>query len=133
MQHQAHVLVIDDDESIGELICDVLSDVNCDVKATPNPREGLELLHQARYDLLILDIGMPELDGGTVVEYIRQDPTLAQLPILIMTAFPEWRPLVRKEAISGFISKPFMVNELLSTVIRILNERHRGAKTPATA
>ncbi len=133
MQHRAHVLVIDDDESIGELICEVLAEVSCDAKATHNPREGLDLLHQAQYDLLILDIGMPELDGGTVVEYIRQDPTLAQLPILIMTAFPDWRPLVRKEAISGFISKPFMVKELLSTVSRILNEQNRGAKTPATA
>ncbi len=98
-----------------------------------NVRAGLELLRQKNYDLLILDMGMPEMDTAQVVASIRQDPALSQLPILLMSAYPEGRHIVPHESVSGFISKPFMVSELLSTIKHILNEQRRGTKTLATA
>ncbi len=127
--HHNHPQRPDDDESVAGLVCVVLAEVECDANRVQSPHEGLELLRQDQYDLLILDIGLPEMDGSRVVEHIRKDLAFAQLPILIMTAYPDSRRLVRKEVVSGFISKPFVLDELLKTVARILEEKDRGAKS----
>ncbi len=126
MQGRPRILVIDDDETVADLITDILDSLGFDLTAIYRPREGLERLRQDHhYDLLILDLGMPEIDGVEVVARIRQDLGLGNLPILILSAYPQLRQRVPREQVSGFLSKPFTVDELVDTVERILKERNR--------
>ncbi len=119
------ILVIDDDETVADLITDILTGSGCDVTAIYKSHEGLEELQQGQYDLLILDLGMPEMEGCEVVERVRQDLGLDQLPIVIVSAFPELRRRVPDDQVSGFLGKPFTVNQLIDMVAHILHEQTR--------
>jgi CheY-like chemotaxis protein len=81
------VLVVDDNRASRDLIRAILKYVRCEIIEAPNGRQALELVRQEHPDLVLLDIDMPGLDGLAVVRTIREDPSLADLPVVAVTAF----------------------------------------------
>ena len=59
---------------------------NCDVQIASNGREGIEMIIRHKPDLVITDLMMPEIDGFTVIEYVRSNPQTSQIPIVVVTA-----------------------------------------------
>src|SRR5947207_9859782 len=83
---KGRVLVIEDDQDISLGIRTVLSRQGLDVAGAPDGRQGLRAFHTARpdpFDLVVLDIGLPSMDGWAVLERIRD---LSDVPVLILTA-----------------------------------------------
>ncbi len=107
----AHILVVDDDDCITQLMSDVLS-AEYQVDTANNAAEGLNCLRQNNYDLLILDLGLPGMSGAELVRLLRADPVVNHLPILIVSAYPDLRQMVPKEMVSGFLEKPFSLVKL---------------------
>ena len=85
-----HVLVVDDEREIAELIAGQLAPLDVSATIATNGDEALQLLRSGRYDAVTLDILMPGLDGFDVLRAIRQDPMLRTTPIVFVSVFSGW-------------------------------------------
>ncbi len=118
------ILVVDDEYAIVEALAALLADEGYRVVTGMNGREGLERLAADVPDLVLLDVMMPVMDGHALLQAIREDPALAKIPVVMMSAAPKasFGPPVSL-AYDAFLHKPFGVNPLLETIARLL----RGA------
>ncbi|MBV6322640.1 ATP-binding protein [Duganella violaceipulchra] len=126
------VLVVDDEDDARELIKRILADCNADVLTAATAGEALGLLQHARPDLMLSDLGMPEVDGYGLLDRIRAlGPARGgDLPAIALTAFARSEDRIRALS-SGFlahISKPVEPNELIAKVAA-LGAAHRHART----
>ncbi|HEX3955882.1 MAG TPA: response regulator transcription factor [Trebonia sp.] len=121
------VLVIEDEQDIGFGIRVVLERSGLTVTRAGDGAEGLRAFHSAQPDLVILDVGLPGMDGWTVLERIRD---LSDVPILMLTARGQEADKVRglNAGADDYLLKPFGNAELAARA-RALLRRHRTAGT----
>ncbi len=119
---QPRILAVDDDPTILNLIEDVLTEEYV-VRATNNPREALALLNEEEFDLLLIDLGMPEMDGPEVIRQVRARPHLQSLPIVAVSAFTElWRRVADLD-VQATVRKPFHLDQLYKTLDKVLTQQ----------
>jgi DNA-binding response OmpR family regulator len=113
------VLVIEDDPDIALSVKTVLTKSGFEVTSSSDGRDGLRAFHAARPDLVILDIGLPEMDGWTVLERIRD---LSEVPVLILTAHSQEAEKVRglRAGADDYLTKPFGNAEFVARVQALL-------------
>jgi signal transduction histidine kinase/CheY-like chemotaxis protein/HAMP domain-containing protein len=99
------VLVIDDDTVARELIADHLKAEGFSVTTAGGGLEGLKLAKELRPIAITLDVMMPDLDGWSVLAALRQDPELAEIPVIMITILDEHRRGVALGA-AGYLTKP---------------------------
>ena len=113
----ASILVIEDDSSIQELIVEFLSSQGYNVDFASDGLEGISKFKQGNYDLIILDIMMPNLDGYSVCKMIRKNSTV---PIIFLSALNEEENQVKGFELDDYITKPFSFNLLIKRVEAVL-------------
>ena len=115
----ASILVIEDDSSIQELIVEFLSSQGYNVDFASDGLEGISKFKQGNYDLIILDIMMPNLDGYSVCKMIRKNSTV---PIIFLSALNEEENQVKGFELEcdDYITKPFSYKLLLKRVEAVL-------------
>jgi CheY-like chemotaxis protein len=106
------ILVVDDDPDIVEVLRCALHDAGYEV-ATAVDGAALSLAHERRPDVILLDLLMPGMDGGEVSRRLRADPTTAPIPIIAMSATPQWLPSVPA---NDRLTKPFGLVDVLAKV-----------------
>jgi CheY-like chemotaxis protein len=120
------VLVAEDNDFNAQLIEQLLVRRGHHVSLAPDGRSALALLHDSRFDLLILDIHMPELDGFEVTGTIRQRERSAggHLPIIALTARSrsEDRDKCLAAGMDDFLTKPFRADDLWTVIDRVLGQ-----------
>src|SRR4051794_7158880 len=123
---ETRVLVIDDDDDIRGLVRTLLERGGSSVRDAPNGREGLREFHAWRPDLVILDVSMPELDGWTVLERIRD---MSDVPVMMLTARGDELERVRglQAGADDYVVKPFGRQELVARINALLRRAQRGA------
>lgn len=117
----AKILVLDDDESLRELVQFQLEDSGCVVDLASSADEGLAKLRANQYDLIVSDIRMPgEMDGIEMVQNYRQENP--DLKVLFMTGFEveERINLALREPHTLLIKKPFFIDDLQAKVDELL-------------
>src|SRR5215471_13170757 len=116
------ILLIDDDERLGGMVADYLVQAGFRVSSAATAREGEERLRRETYDLLILDLMLPDADGLDVCRRIRQS---SDLPILMLTARGDAMDRVVGLEIGAddYLPKPFEPRELLARVRAILRRK----------
>ena len=116
---KGRVLVIEDDQDISLGIRTVLTRNGFDVASSADGKQGLRAFHVARPDLVVLDIGLPTLDGWAVLERIRD---LSDVPVLILTAHGSETDKVRglHGGADDYLTKPFGNRELTARVEALL-------------
>ena len=125
----AHILVVDDDPDIRELVRELLGRAGYRVTDARDGREGLRALYAGRPDLVILDVNMPELDGWQTLERIRD---LSATPVIMLTARTAELEKVRglKAGADDYVTKPFGRQELLARVEAQLRRRGESQAAP---
>src|SRR5215211_7651973 len=124
------VLVIDDEPGIA-LLCDrILSRAGYDVISETNPHTAIEDLQQKRFDLLLVDIRMPEVYGFDVIS--RAQMVQPDIAVWVMTGFGTVETAIRalRQGVDGLLLKPFeRSDELLSSVRQVLTDNQRKRDT----
>ena len=113
-----HILIVDDDQNILALIRTILTQKNYTVSTALNGEEAISLLKRERFDAIITDAMMPLMDGNALARNVKDDPTLKDIPIIMITASKE-ADMVKKSFTSGcvlFLPKPFTASSLLSLI-----------------
>jgi len=113
---QRKVLVIEDNSDIAHLLQVNLTDIACQVETAGNGRDGLDLALNNEFDLIILDLMLPQLDGIEVCRRIRAKNSF--IPILMLTARTSEldRVLGLEMGADDYMTKPFSIRELLARV-----------------
>ncbi len=120
----ASILIVDDLEANVMLLDEVLRQAGyTNIMSTQNPREVLELHREHRYDLILLDLQMPEMDGFQVIEALKEIECGGYLPVLVITAQPGHKLRALKAGAKDFVSKPFDLVEVQTRIHNMLEVR----------
>jgi DNA-binding response OmpR family regulator len=118
------ILVVDDEQTIRELLAELLSIEGYEVLSASNGREALQLAALTTPHLVILDANMPEMDGIETTWELRAQHETCWVPIIMVTAFGDTRTEALHAGVDDFVTKPFKVPDLLARVKALLNVRH---------
>ena len=112
------ILVVDDQPANLRVVSSLLSRHGYEVQTAPDGAEALAMLEARQFDLLLLDMLMPNMDGFALLGEIKQNPDLLRLPVVFLTVAQD-RELLLRAFDSGavdYVTKPFMPEELLARV-----------------
>jgi len=125
-----HILVIEDSPLVQKLLAVCLRELGRDIEAALDGPSGLEAVCSRPPALLILDIGLPGMDGWEVLRRMRQDPECRGVPVLVLTAHAqeEYRLEADRRGADAFMTKPFEPEALRAAISRLL-----AARAPAAA
>ena len=123
------ILVVEDEQSLRERLVQTLTQKGYSVDAAADGREGLFLGREYPYDLAIFDLGLPELDGISLIKKLREQGRA--YPILILTARGRWQEKVTGLEAGGddYLVKPFQMEEVLARINALLR-RSAGFAQP---
>lgn len=122
------VIIIEDEHRIRELVARVLADQGYDVRAVPTAMEGLQTVVKGSPDLVILDMGLPDLDGAELLKMIR---AVSAVPIIVATARSKDRDVIRTldAGADDYLIKPFSVEQLEARVRAVLRRSGSDGRT----
>jgi adenylate cyclase len=134
MSDRPTVLVADDRVDNVELVCELLEMEGYQVLSAYNGQEALDRINESQPDLVILDLGMPVLNGYEVCERLKADPATASIPVLMLTAWaaPEQRVKGLQLGAEDYLAKPFDYRELLERVKTRLRTKQEADRLRAT-
>ncbi len=126
------VLLAEDDEVNALIAARFLNQMGCDVVAASNGKQVLDSLADERFDLVLIDLEMPEMDGLEAARRIRDGEAGEEnrcIPVIAMTAhaLPEYREKCEEVGMNGFVTKPLDFHALISILEKM---RGRGAADP---
>ena len=121
----AKILYIEDIRDNITLVQKIVTSRGHEFMFAENAETGLEMAFDLRPDLILLDLGLPDADGQTLSVWMRNDPVLEKIPIIVLTAWPEEvvRHTVEAYNLDGYLCKPFTLAELVQTIDRALSKR----------
>ena len=121
------ILLVEDEEHIRDIVKLNLELEGYEVVATGNGREAIQFFHEQHFDLLLLDVMLPEVDGFQICEQVRL--TNMEVPVIFLTAKDASVDRITglKKGADDYLTKPFNLEELL---LRVQNLLRRTAKSP---
>ena len=116
------ILVVDDDENILSLERTILEQKGFFITTAAGGAEALKVLGEENFDLVLLDVMMPEIDGFTVCRRIKEEPRTKEIPVIFLTAKGGGEALAEgfESGAIMYINKPFTANKLLTIVNTML-------------
>ena len=127
----ASILIVDDLEFNVSMLERILRNAGyTSIASTTNPQEVCDLYQKNRYNVILLDIEMPGMDGFQVLEGLNKIERDGYLPVLVITGHPDYKVRALKIGAKDFISTPFDRDEVLARVHNLLEVRllHKESK-----
>jgi DNA-binding NtrC family response regulator len=117
-----HILIVDDEEDLRTLLGHVLSTAGYRIDTAADGESALKLLQKEKFDLALLDIQMPNLNGIQVLKYLHQH--LPGIKAIMLTGYADLKHAMEAKEFGArdFIGKPYKLEDILSTVERVLGE-----------
>ena len=121
----AKILYIEDIKDNITLVQKIITSYGHELLWANNAEKGLDMAISAQPDLILLDLGLPDSDGQTLSVWLRSEPTLESVPIIVLTAWPEEvaRHTVEAYELDGFLCKPFSLTELMQLIDAALDTK----------
>ncbi len=122
------VLIIEDDPSIRQGLARFLSDAGHSVESLSSGMEGVQQAVEGDYDVVVLDLGLPDIDGGNALKMIR---SVSEIPVIVATARDEEGEIVRilRDGADDYVVKPFSGAQLQARIEAILRRMGAGGAT----
>jgi phosphate regulon transcriptional regulator PhoB len=126
-----YVLIIDDEPDLVELVSYNLKKEGFKVLTASDGEDGLEKIRKGSFDLVILDLMLPGVQGVEVCRMLRSNPKTEELPIIMLTAKTDMSDKVRGLDIGAddYMTKPFSPKELIARVRALLRRTEQGARS----
>lgn len=124
------VLVVEDDFATGELLKEILEQNDYQVVIRTDGVSALKAVDEAAFDLALVDVMLPNLNGFQICERIREDPRYELMPIIILTVLSESQHRIRalQAGASSFLNKPFDRMELLTQIHSLISQAGKIAR-----
>lgn len=119
------VLVVDDEFGVAEVLQSILEDEGYRVATAINGKQALARLGELTPDLIMLDYMMPIMDGTQTLAAIRKSPTLASIPVIMMSSLEEASVRETCSDYDSFLRKPFRAMAVLKLVAQLLEKSDR--------
>lgn len=122
VRHHIKVLVVDDDPQVCKTVGKILQENNYQVQTYTQPRQALQAVRKTPFDIALIDIKMPDVNGVELVEKMRGEDD--RVAALVMTAFPDVQSAAETMRLGArdYITKPFSAEQLLAAIERIAQE-----------
>ncbi|MCS6992306.1 MAG: response regulator [Anaerolineales bacterium] len=123
------ILCIEDEPDMIDLLRIILESKGFEVEGAAGGEEGLQKLRQAKPDLVLLDLMMPDIDGWEVYQQMKSDEATRNIPVIIVTAKAQNVDKVlglQIAKVDDYIAKPFSPEELLHSVETVLERQRRA-------
>ncbi|PLX92984.1 MAG: hypothetical protein C0621_08530 [Desulfuromonas sp.] len=119
------ILLIDDSPFMLKVVSDLLTDLDYDVEASDNSRDALAKASECRFDLIMTDMNMPEMDGIAFAQEVRHYPNCRFVPIVMISGEKNDEKIARakKMGVSTFLSKPLKEAQIKTMLHIMLNKR----------
>jgi PAS domain S-box-containing protein len=122
--HNAGILIVDDQQANVQLLEQMLGEAGYrHITSTTDPHAASELHRKNHYDLILLDLLMPGMDGFQVMEALKESETDSYLPVLVITAQPDHKLRALAAGAKDFVSKPFDLVEVKTRIHNMLEVR----------
>lgn len=117
------ILIVDDDPAAVELIQYLLEREGFQTSLAVNGAQGIAMAKEKQPDLILLDVMLPEMDGFQVCQQLRADPSIARLPIIMLSARAQTSDLETGQEAGAdlYLTKPLDLTELIQAVTRLLH------------
>ena len=114
----AKILYIEDIQDNITLVEKIVTSRGHEFLSALNAEEGLDMAVRLKPDLILLDLGLPDADGQTLSVWLKSDPALTTIPIIVLTAWPEdvARQTVEAYNLNGYLCKPFPLPSLVKMI-----------------
>ncbi|HSO13935.1 MAG TPA: response regulator [Anaerolineales bacterium] len=121
----AKILYIEDIQDNITLVEKIVTSRGHEFLSAQNAETGLEMAFTSKPDLILLDLGLPDADGQTLSVWLRGDPNLGSIPIIVLTAWPEEvvRQTVNAYNLNGYLCKPFSLSSLVKMIDSVLGTK----------
>ena len=121
----AKILYIEDIEDNLILVQKIITSHGHEYFRANNAENGLEMALVNQPDLILLDLGLPDSDGQTLSVWLRAESSLENVPIIVLTAWPEEvaRHTVEAYELDGYLCKPFSLSDLVNVINATLDAR----------
>lgn len=119
------ILVVDDDAGIRDVAASVLRTAGYAVDGSADGVDALTSARASCFDLILLDINMPRMDGWQTLRLLRRDEALGSIPVILFSVKGEVRDRIHalQEGANDYVVKPFEVDDLLGRVGRLVESR----------
>lgn len=123
---RARILIVDDVPDLVDTIRCRLEYCKCEVITASNGQEGLAKAANEKPDLILLDTSMPIMSGPEMLERLKKDPDLKNIPVIMVTALCEAQDIAKVSAhgIADYVTKPFDFTELMEKITNILHNKN---------
>ncbi|TVZ41992.1 response regulator receiver domain-containing protein [Alteromonadaceae bacterium 2753L.S.0a.02] len=117
------ILVVEDNPDNQQLVTWILEDEGFQITCVDSAEEGLEMLEIKNYDMVLMDISLPGMDGKEATQKIRATPHLKDIPVLALTAHAVQgeRESIIASGVDGLVTKPVDEEELISRISNLLS------------
>ena len=116
MGRMTRILIVEDNSDLRELLSDALADAGFEVLAVTNGAEALALDGTWQPDAIVLDLMMPVMDGPTFLQERLRVPSIARVPVLVLTAHPYHHRVLAGLGPTAVLRKPYDLDELIDAV-----------------
>lgn len=118
----AKILYIEDIQDNITLVERIVKSRGHEFLYAKNAETGLDMAFETKPDLILLDLGLPDADGQTLSVWLRGAPSLSEIPIVVLTAWPEEvvRQTVNAYNLNGYLCKPFSLTDLVNKIDSVL-------------
>lgn len=122
------ILMVEDEPYNRKLLRDLLQKFGYETTEATDGEQGVELTKKIKPDLVLMDIGMPKLDGLEATRILKADISTQNIPVVALTAFAMSgdKERVLEAGCDGYITKPVNVQELLKTIEQFLRSKKLG-------
>lgn len=125
------ILVVDDDIDVLMLLKNKLKTEGFDVRISPNGENILDIITQNKPILILLDIHMDGVDGGTICHLLKFNESTNNIPVIMFSANDDIKTITTQCGADGYISKPFDLKTMKESFERILGPKYMQAKCRA--
>ena len=122
MADKSRILVVDDEDPLRTILSSELVSVGYEVSSASDGEEAISMVQNKKFDLVLLDIKMPKVDGFEVLKFIKKG--FPGIKVIMLTGFADLKNAIeaKKNGAEDFVSKPYDLVDLLTTIERVLSE-----------